>query len=51
MRWAQAEKDRIDADQMDIQHNIEARRLKKMRSAKDLESTEKKEGRLLVNAG
>ncbi|EGT39315.1 hypothetical protein CAEBREN_01708 [Caenorhabditis brenneri] len=51
MRWAQAEKDRIDADQMEIQHNVEARRLQKMRSAKDLESTEKKGGRLLVNAG
>ncbi|EFO87302.1 CRE-RAD-26 protein [Caenorhabditis remanei] len=51
MRWAQAEKDRKDADQMEFQHSIEARRLKKMRSAKDLESTEKKGGRLLVNAG
>ncbi|CAO4378493.1 unnamed protein product [Caenorhabditis nigoni] len=51
IRWAQAEKDKIDADQMEIQHSVEARRLQRMRSAKDLESTEKKGGRLLVNAG
>uniref|UniRef100_A0A1I7U621 Helicase ARIP4 n=1 Tax=Caenorhabditis tropicalis TaxID=1561998 RepID=A0A1I7U621_9PELO len=51
MRWAQAEKDKNDADQMEIQHSVEARRMKKLRSATDLESTEKKGGRLLVNAG
>ncbi|CAI2350626.1 unnamed protein product [Caenorhabditis sp. 36 PRJEB53466] len=51
MRWAQAEKDKIDADQMEQQHSLEAKRLKKVRSMKDLESTEKLGGRLLVNSG
>lgn len=51
MRWAQAEKDKIDVDQMEQQHSMEAMRLKKARSVKDLESTEKCGGRLLVNSG
>uniref|UniRef100_A0A8R1HQ66 Helicase ATP-binding domain-containing protein n=1 Tax=Caenorhabditis japonica TaxID=281687 RepID=A0A8R1HQ66_CAEJA len=51
MRWAQAEKDRLDADQMEAQHSVEAQRIKKARSQKDLESTEKCGGRLLVNSG
>ncbi|EPB73150.1 protein, SNF2 family [Ancylostoma ceylanicum] len=51
-RWMFSDKDRIDREKMEKQHQIEKERMKKRRNSQELEKVElTTTGRLLVNAG
>ncbi|KHJ98639.1 protein, SNF2 family [Oesophagostomum dentatum] len=51
-RWMFSDKDRIDREKMEKQHQIEKERIRKRRNSRELEKVElTTSGRLLVNAG